>query len=207
MRRALFVNVVDDNSGVPLLSALAAAAGVAAVLGARLAELLRIARRKSALIQTEAVAYGGMGEAHFVVADDVGDILPVQFDAIFRTTPERSGEIRLMAAILEDGIDCLFCRGVGRPEGRRTEQQDALCWVKGWRAPFAFDDVCLTLGIDPGRLRKALLLAYRAQQLGAVPPRLPRRQELSRTRKVGRGIDRRREEELLPAGLTPSPSV
>jgi hypothetical protein len=114
-----------------------------------------------------------MGGNRFELADDCADILlPTQYNALIHDTAERSGEVRLMLALLTDAIECLFGRATGHPEQREAEQQEALMWVSGrWQAPFAFEDVCHILGIEPGMLRAVLFRHLRARTMPCLPCR------------------------------------
>jgi hypothetical protein len=69
-----------------------------------------------------------------------------------------SGERALMLAVLEDAIRCLEA-----PAGRgEREARHARRWVtanpSAW--PFSFVNICETLGIEPARLRAALLTRH-----------------------------------------------
>ena len=110
---------------------------------------------------------------------DVGHpIAPSQFDDINRRASERSGEMKLMVALLEESIASLLGRAIAPASQRPTHQQEALLWVLG-REPslLPFDDVCHVLSIDPDRLRARLLGRLAQLRRGAQPPpALPRRQ-------------------------------
>lgn len=66
-----------------------------------------------------------------------------------------SGEMQLMLAVLEDGLKSLAHRGPTPTRRRRSD----LAWVESRdrEDPFAFENVCETLGIDAARLRRRLL--------------------------------------------------
>ena len=92
-------------------------------------------------------------------------ILPVQFADLLQGTSERTPELRLMAAVLEDAIRT-FCRypGSRRRRGRRLFQETAE-WFDSpdtsWT--FAFENVCDVLGLEPGWIR-GLLRRWLAKQ-------------------------------------------
>ena len=68
-----------------------------------------------------------------------------------------SRERALRAAILIDAVRCL----VGVPGGRdRRARRAAARWVlsRDTRFPFSFYNVCESLGFDPGRVRRLLLM-------------------------------------------------
>ena len=116
---------------------------------------------------------------------DVGHApTPQQFDDINRRPTERSGEQRLMFALLDDAISCIFSRGTGGTKQRPALQQEALMWVSGrWESSLSFDDVCGALGINADALRARLFHQLQQQRRGSQLPRLPRRQAV-------RAIDR-----------------
>ena len=80
----------------------------------------------------------------------------------------QKGECQLLAAVLEEAIDC-FQKNLGA-SGRRKEKlfQEAEQWImrKGDTFVFSFEHICGVLGIDPGYLRSGLQRWRSAQ---AVP--------------------------------------
>jgi len=96
-------------------------------------------------------------------------VLPVQFAELMQRTSERTPELRLMAAVLEDAIR-IFCRYVGsrRLRGRRLFRETA-DWFDsreaGW--VFAFENVCDALGLDSGWIR-GLLRRWMGKQAAMV---------------------------------------
>jgi len=106
------------------------------------------------------------------------DILPVQYTDLFRRGSSADAERRLLFALLEDGIRCylryrdaerrlLFAlledgircylryRDAERNSPQRLEFLEAANWINSEDddGPFAFVNVCESLGIDPSRLR------------------------------------------------------
>lgn len=101
-------------------------------------------------------------------------ILPAQY---YETrSKELEPERRLMLALLVDAVRC-YQTGVTAPGGSRTRLfAEAERWLfKAERdAPFAFEDICDVLEIDPAYLRRGLR-RWRARQLANEAPRLVRR--------------------------------
>src|SRR5262245_33870738 len=81
-------------------------------------------------------------------------VLPAQLPWGFRRDSQTSGPLALRLAVLEDAIRCLLA-----PGGPRRLARDAEDWIRAddheW--PMSFHNVCEALGIEPGKLREALL--------------------------------------------------
>lgn len=93
-------------------------------------------------------------------------LLPSQFFAALKQKGQACGERRLMVAILEDAIDC-FQKYVRAADHRsRHLCAEAEKWFMSdddsW--PFSFVNICYTLDLHPGFLRRGLL-EWKAQQL------------------------------------------
>lgn len=86
-------------------------------------------------------------------------VLPSQFAG--RRAP-RTGEERLMLAVLEDAIRCFF----GDDSQARIE---STLWLRGrgGEGPFTFENICYVLGIEAGWLRKGLFRQRAVQTEGA----------------------------------------
>jgi hypothetical protein len=96
-----------------------------------------------------------------------GVILPDQFYGLVRRSAQRSGELRLLTALLEDAMNCFLGRCTGKAEQKQALQQEAVMWISGkWAAPFSFELVCEVLGIDPDFLRVALFRLYQQNRDG-----------------------------------------
>jgi hypothetical protein len=103
-------------------------------------------------------------------------------------TPEALARERaLRAAVLIDAIRCL----VASPGLReRHSRQAAVRWVssRDVHSPFSFQNVCESLGFEPGRVRRVLLgrsLGLDLSALGlAEPPQTVRRPRRDRLRYV-----------------------
>jgi hypothetical protein len=74
-----------------------------------------------------------------------------------RSIAERSGEHRLMLAILEDAI-ALFVKSLSGGAVRRSEARAARAWLESRdrSLPFAFECICDLLGFDAGYIRRGL---------------------------------------------------
>src|SRR5215468_7653092 len=93
-------------------------------------------------------------------------VLPDQFIQGARKDSYISGEKALMLAVLEDGIRC-FQEHLRNPRSNpRLLSQEADAWINAvdYDWPFSFNNVCETLGIDPGALRSALC-AWKTRRL------------------------------------------
>jgi hypothetical protein len=96
-------------------------------------------------------------------------LLPVQLADLLHGTPRRTPELRLMGAVLEDAIRC-FCQCAGSP-GVRSQKlfRETGDWFESHDAswPFAFENVCDALGLDPGWIRR-LLTRWRSDRTRAA---------------------------------------
>ena len=101
----------------------------------------------------------------------------------------RSGESRLMLALLQDGIDC-FLRHLTAPDGKSKEllaETERWIFEREIDGVFSFESVCETLGVSPSCLRakvrewKAEELNERACKAGSRPPARKRLSPLPRS--------------------------
>ena len=87
-------------------------------------------------------------------------ILPAQFHDLLHATGERSGEHRLMVALLEDALHCWLeaaTRGIHTTVRREKEHREADAWIFGrYCAPLTFEQVCSYLDIGPDYIRREL---------------------------------------------------
>ena len=85
-------------------------------------------------------------------------LLPVQFTELLQRPSERTPEQRLVAAVLDEAIRT-FCACAGR-RGMRHQRlfREAAEWFasrdESW--PFAFENVCDALGLEPEWMRRTL---------------------------------------------------
>jgi len=117
-----------------------------------------------------------------------GDVVaPEQFLEIFSRGRALAPEKELMLAILADAIECIlkYCE---QPIPMRVKLfQEAREWLFDHeeKEPFSFLNVCETLDLDPGYLRRGILEKMRSNAIDVeMPPR--RSLRLSRLNGVGR---------------------
>ena len=87
-------------------------------------------------------------------------ILPDQFYTMFKNSPYREPERRLMVAILEDAVSCLWADLRECNFRQRRQYEEAKDWVTtdeegDWI--FSFRNICEVLGMDPSYLRRGLI--------------------------------------------------
>jgi len=93
-------------------------------------------------------------------------VLPAQFFAsLQRQAPHRTGEYRLLVAVLDDAIRCFRLFAFPRTHRERRLFEDTERWIMNdeslSRDPSAapllsFEYVCCVLGIDPAGVRQSL---------------------------------------------------
>ena len=85
-------------------------------------------------------------------------LLPAQFFTALKQRSQACGERRLMAAILEDAIDCFQKYLWAKDNRSRILRQEAESWFfsddDSW--PFSFINVCEALDLEPDFLRRGL---------------------------------------------------
>ena len=85
-------------------------------------------------------------------------LLPAQFFTALKQRSQVCGERRLMAAILEDAIDCFQKYLWAKDNRSRNLRQEAESWFfsddDSW--PFSFINVCEALDLEPDFLRRGL---------------------------------------------------
>ena len=95
---------------------------------------------------------------------------------------DRSGqgnrpELRLVAAVLADALQCVFQNVSAASGPPRRDFLDACHWLwddsDDW--PFAFINVCHLLGLDGAAVRRAVRLVIASRPKRPGPPRLRRR--------------------------------
>lgn len=99
-------------------------------------------------------------------------MLPEQFFGALRRSSSQNGERRLVAAVLQEGIETFQRYAAARdPEGRELFL-DARAWILARHDSelFSFTSVCGILDIDAECLRGGLL-RWLSRQAGCPPPR------------------------------------
>jgi hypothetical protein len=112
-------------------------------------------------------------------------LLPTQFFAALRQKTPARGEHRLMAAILEDAVEC-FQKHLWATDSRgRQLRANAEQWLlsddTSWL--FSFVNICDTLGIHPVFLRRGLT-QWQAQQLAGEGSPQPKSGFRSESRRI-----------------------
>jgi hypothetical protein len=93
-------------------------------------------------------------------------LLPVQFFTALKQRSQACGERRLMAAILEDAIDCFQKYLWAKDNRSRNLRLEAESWFlsddDSW--PFSFINVCHALDLEPDFIRRGLI-TWKERQL------------------------------------------
>jgi hypothetical protein len=97
-------------------------------------------------------------------------LLATEYFEVFRTKHWRDPEVRLMAAVLEDAIHCYlkYLPAVSR-KGRRLFSEVNEWFFSpddGWL--FSFENVCGTVGIDAGYIRRGLTTVRQSMALQGI---------------------------------------
>ena len=86
-------------------------------------------------------------------------LLPMQFLDTFQRTNYQEPERVLMLAVLEDAIDCLQKHATCVAGKKKRLFDETIGWIRteddDWL--FSFNNVCDTVGLNAGSLRRALL--------------------------------------------------
>jgi hypothetical protein len=105
--------------------------------------------------------------AHLLQPDT---LLPSQYFALVKRKGSHEPERRLVAALLEDAVECYQKHLRARDEKARQLFLDAEEWIssddRSW--PFSFENVCDLLQINPTYLRRGLF-AWKDRQLSDHP--------------------------------------
>jgi len=112
-------------------------------------------------------------------------ILPVQFAELLQRSADRTPELRLMAAVLEDAIRT-FCRCAGSREVRRQRLfRETANWFESSEVswPFSFENICDALALEPGWIR-GLLRRWRTAETPSAhrPAKIPRFRRIAGSR-------------------------
>ncbi len=113
-------------------------------------------------------------------------LLPAQYLETIRRENHLDPEKMLMLAVLEDGVIC-FQKYISTQDekGKRLlseEEEWLLMEQNGEDWLFSFDNVCETLGLNPGYIREGLLRwrHHRLRERDQVRPRVNRSRDASR---------------------------
>lgn len=86
-------------------------------------------------------------------------LLPAQFFVALKQRSQACGERRLMAAILEDAVDCFQKYLWAKDNRSRNLRLEAESWFlsddDSW--PFSFINVCYALDLEPDFIRRGLM--------------------------------------------------
>ncbi len=106
------------------------------------------------------------------------DVLLVnEYLHVYQSSFAQMPEVRLVAALLKDGIDSYIKSLSAKPRrGRKNLANEAEEWIfsKDEEWPFSFENVCQILKIEPDYIRRMLLrykqeYTQRAESLAAAP--------------------------------------
>lgn len=101
-------------------------------------------------------------------------LAPQQFYATTKSARLPDPERNLMAAMLEDAVSCLSQDPLCCTRQQRRAFEQAKEWITATDDPtwiFSFENVCETLGLDPGYLRRGLTRWIETHQLRRSPSR------------------------------------
>jgi hypothetical protein len=96
------------------------------------------------------------------------DVLLVnEYLHVYQSNLAQTPEVRLVAALLKDGIDSYIKYLSAKPRrGKKSLANEAEEWIfdkdEDW--PFSFENVCRVLKIDPGYIRR-ILLRYKQEYM------------------------------------------
>src|SRR4030095_12412742 len=90
---------------------------------------------------------------------------PVVFEQFFKHAI-RGGEERLMLAVLQDAIECFQANALSEQPWEKKLFQEAENWIveKNTDWFFSFDNICETLQLNPGYIRRGLLVWKQAKR-------------------------------------------
>ena len=114
-------------------------------------------------------------KAYSFIQNDVFSFLssvqPEQFSADQRNVLRRTGEYRLLVAVLQDALECWFrYRNTRRIRGQRLFQEIEAWFLsreRNWL--FAFECICDHLALDPDYIRRGLLRWQASPPIHATP--------------------------------------
>ncbi len=87
-------------------------------------------------------------------------LLVTEYLHVYQSSLAQTPEVRLVAALLKDGIDSYIKQLSAKPRrGRKTLANEAEEWIwskdEDW--PFSFENVCRILKVEPDYIRRILL--------------------------------------------------
>lgn len=109
------------------------------------------------MAETERDRHEAEERLHDIFEPDV--LLPVQYFAQLKRKKYKSGEHRLVVAIMQDAVECFQKHIHARDSKRRQLYLDAETWIgeDDDLNVFSFNNVCALLSIDVEYVRKGLL--------------------------------------------------
>ena len=98
-------------------------------------------------------------------------LLPEQYNELRRRRDELQGELKLMFAVLEDAIHCYLHHMSAKTRQRKILFYEVREWMNSKQSGglFGYQTLCESLGVDAGRLRRALEQRQREIQNGSAP--------------------------------------
>ena len=92
---------------------------------------------------------------------------PVVFEQFFKP-PIRGGEEKLMLAVLQDAVECFQENVLSQQPWEKQLFQEAEDWILAKNSDwfFSFENICETLQLDPGYIRRGLLVWKQAKRKG-----------------------------------------
>jgi len=113
-------------------------------------------------------------------------ILPAQFHDLLHRSGERSGEHRMMLALLEDALHCWLGTanaGICVQVRRERAHREADAWIFGrYWSPLSFEQVCGWLDLNPDYVRRELLKLGKSAVREQSPVSVQRSARIKRAR-------------------------
>jgi hypothetical protein len=90
---------------------------------------------------------------------------PVVFEQFFKHAI-RGGEERLMLAVLRDAVECFQANALSEQPWEKKLFQEAENWILAKNSDwvFSFENICETLQLNPGYIRRGLLVWKQAKR-------------------------------------------
>ena len=127
-----------------------------------------------------------MNEMAIPLLFESSSIMPAQFFPSRRDVVRMEPFRRLALAVLVDAVHVFQTKFGASQPGRRREFNEAREWLLGapGHGPFAFENVCFLLDVDPSRLRTWLRLWQSMHRAGLPCRVLARRSPVNRARSI-----------------------